>query len=115
MTDMNFNQYQELAYRTALVNHDLEKRRLIAALGLTGEAGEVGELIKKDIGHGHVMDFDKLAKELGDVLWYAALISSLYGLNLGTIAEANIEKLRKRYPDGFSSTDSQKRVDTNEE
>lgn len=36
-------------------------------LGLTGEAGEVAELLKKHVGHGHALDRDKLAKELGDV------------------------------------------------
>ena len=109
---MNFSDYQRLAYRTAGGDADLEKRRLIAALGLTGEAGEVGEVVKKEIGHGHPEDRDKIAKELGDVLWYAALLATLYDLDLGEVANANIEKLRKRYPEGFSTSDSLERRDT---
>jgi NTP pyrophosphatase (non-canonical NTP hydrolase) len=73
---MDFTTYQHLAARTASPDADMEKRRLIAALGLTGEAGEVAELIKKEIGHGHPPEAAKVAKELGDVLWYAALLAT---------------------------------------
>lgn len=109
---MDFTTYQQLAARTASPDADMEKRRLIAALGLTGEAGEVAELIKKEIGHGHPANAEKIAKEVGDVLWYAALLATLYGLDLGEIATANIEKLRTRYPEGFSTEDSLERRDT---
>lgn len=109
---MDFATYQRLAARTASADADMERRRLIAALGLTGEAGEVAELIKKEIGHGHPPDAQKIAKEVGDVLWYAALLATLYDLNLGDIAAANIEKLRHRYPEGFSTEDSLQRRDT---
>lgn len=111
---MDFSTYQKLAARTASPAADMEKRRLIAALGLTGEAGEVAELIKKEIGHGHPADAQKIAKEVGDVLWYAALLATLYELDLGSIAAANIEKLRTRYPEGFSTEDSLERRDTDQ-
>jgi NTP pyrophosphatase (non-canonical NTP hydrolase) len=109
---MDFSTYQRLAARTASPDPDMAKRRLIAALGLTGEAGEVAEVIKKEIGHGHPADAAKIAKEVGDVLWYAALLATLYELDLGEIAAANIEKLRARYPEGFSTEDSLERRDT---
>jgi len=79
------------------------------AMGLAGEAGEVVDLLKKHLGHGHDLDADKLTKELGDVLWYVSAIAQSAGLELGDIARANVEKLRKRYPDGFSVEASRNR------
>lgn len=77
-----------------------------SGLGVAGEAGEVADLIKKQIGHGHAADAERIKKELGDVLWYAADIGTRYGWRLQEIAEANIVKLQQRYPDGFSSAAS---------
>ncbi len=108
---MNFSEYQQLAFRSATRQGDLEKVRLIAGLGLTGEAGEVAELIKKQIGHGHELAPEKLAKELGDTLWYVACLATLYELDLDQIAETNMAKLRKRYPEGFRGEDSIERRD----
>lgn len=108
---MNFTTYQQLAYRTASRDGDLEKRQLIAALGLAGEAGEVAELIKKQIGHHHPLNSAAIAKELGDALWYIACVATLYDLDLTQIATENIDKLRQRYPEGFTSTDSLERRD----
>ncbi len=111
---MDFREYQRLAFRTARSDQEMEVRRLVAGLGLAGEAGEVAELIKKQIGHGHEVAPEATAKELGDALWYTALVATLYDLDLGTIAEENIEKLRRRYPEGFTSADSMARQDVTE-
>ena len=73
---------------------------LYAAIGICGEAGEVSELIKKYAYHGHAIDKDHLARELGDVLWYVSYMAHLFGYSLGEIMEMNQEKLAKRYPDG---------------
>lgn len=73
---------------------------LYAAIGMCGEAGEVSELIKKYAYHGHAMDKEHLARELGDVLWYVSYMADLFGYSLGTIMAMNQEKLAKRYPDG---------------
>lgn len=86
-------------------------RLAINALGVAGEAGEVADLVKKHVGHGHALDRDKLAKELGDVLWYVAALAHDIGIDLSTVAALNIEKLRRRYPDGFSTERSINRVD----
>ena len=108
---MNFTDYQALAMRTK--NRDLQPdlSAAIAALGLAGEAGETADYIKEVVGHGHTADADRIAKEIGDVLWYCASLCDEYGLDLQAVAEANIAKLRKRFPDGFSSADSIARVD----
>lgn len=109
---MNFNDYQELAERTARQSHGTTDERFANfGMGLSGEAGEVTDYLKKIVFHGHEFDPEKLEKELGDVLWYVAAIATTAGLSLEEIAVLNIEKLRKRYPSGFSSVDSIKRVD----
>ena len=73
---------------------------LYAAIGICGEAGEVSELVKKYAYHGHAIDKDHLARELGDVLWYVSYMGHLFGYSLGDIMEMNQDKLAKRYPDG---------------
>ena len=73
---------------------------LYAAIGMCGEAGEVSELVKKYAYHGHAIDKDHLARELGDVLWYVSYMAHLFGYSLGEIMEMNQDKLAKRYPDG---------------
>lgn len=51
-------------------------------------------------------------KELGDVLWYVAALCTKFGFDMGDVMAVNIEKLKKRYPDGYNSRDSVARVDT---
>lgn len=84
---------------------------LNGALGLTGESGEVADLIKKYLFHGHDLDKDELVKELGDVCWYVALLCHAIGVSLEEIMSRNIEKLKKRYPEGFSSEASINRTE----
>lgn len=111
MPELNFTDYQQHAARSAGMGANLFSERLsVAALGLTGEAGEVADHIKKHLGHGHPLDLDDLRKELGDVLWYVAELSSTLGLDLGEVAQGNVDKLLARYPDGFSSERSQNRA-----
>lgn len=100
MSDIEtLNRYQVEALRT-IGSSDLA----IMGLGIAGEAGEVADLIKKELGHGHGRDITrpKVAKELGDVLWYLAAIADDYGYSLSEIATMNIEKLKARYPQGFT-------------
>ncbi|MBS4195354.1 nucleoside triphosphate pyrophosphohydrolase family protein [Lederbergia citri] len=97
---LTLNEYQRISTRSA----NPHKHELINyGLGIAGEAGEVADLIKKSMFHGHNVDKDEIKKELGDVMWYLSQIARLAGLTLEEIAEANIEKLKKRYPDGFST------------
>lgn len=103
----DLDRYQELANRTAPCDNQLAT----FALGVAGEAGEVADLIKKHLGHGHPLDVQKLKLELGDVLWYVAALAALHEIPLSEVAEANIEKLTKRYPDGFSTERSINRTE----
>lgn len=111
MNDLMFNQYQEMAGRTSGAGREGTQRKLIAALGLAGEAGEFANLIKKIAAHGHNISSHDLMDELGDVLWYLAEAATACGIKLDDIAQYNIEKLNKRYPDGFSQERSINRAD----
>lgn len=103
---MNFAEYQGLAERTVNKKLGPRERPAMAALGLAGESGEVADMIKKYLYHGHELAIEDVIKELGDVLWYLAVIASTFGTTLEYIAERNICKLIERYPDGFSEFDS---------
>ncbi len=89
-----------------------EKEALcMSALGLTGEAGEVADVIKKAMFHGHELNKQDLLKELSDCAWYLAVLSQLLGSSLGEVFDINYQKLLARYPNGFSEADSINRKD----
>lgn len=109
---MTVSDYAAAALRTA--NHNLtgDKALIVAALGLTGEAGEVADIVKKHIGQGHPYDAemrDRLIDEAGDIAWYLATLCAALMVPLEDVLRANIEKLRGRYPEGFSSERSRNR------
>jgi NTP pyrophosphatase (non-canonical NTP hydrolase) len=74
---------------------------LNASLGLSGESGEVNDMIKKWIFHEKELDLVHLEKEIGDVCWYIAMMCEAFGFDLGEIMRINIDKLIARYPEGF--------------
>ena len=107
---MTPNEYQRLADRTASFTNT--KDRLInGALGLAGESGEVADIIKKTMFQGHKLSKNDLVKEIGDVCWYAASLCTAFDVDFEDVLSANIEKLRKRYPNGFTCEDSIARRD----
>lgn len=101
---MTINDYQEASLRTANKGK-LSDKELLAngVLGLSGESGECADIVKKHLFQGHELDAEKLANELGDVAWYLAVTARAIGLDLETVLQMNVDKLRKRYPDGFSA------------
>ena len=96
---MNFNEYQKEAKKTAIYPNQ-GKNFIYPTLGLTGEAGEVAEKIKKALRNGQTElnndQVQEIKKELGDVLWYIAQMSTELGLELDDVANTNIEKLTSR-------------------
>lgn len=108
---MTVNEYQKLAMTT--LNPALDKKDVLinGVMGLCGESGEAIDIVKKWLAQGHALDKEKLAKELGDIAWYLAETATALDLNLEDIFQANIDKLRKRYPEGFDSTRSIHRED----
>ena len=100
---MTVNEYQKLAM--ASLNRELSQKDILinAVMGLCGESGEAIDIVKKHLFQGHELDRQKLAKELGDIAWYLAEAATALDIDLDDIFTANIEKLRKRYPDGFDT------------
>lgn len=100
---MQINEYQELALKT--LNPKLEKKDVLinGVMGLCGEAGEAIDVVKKWLAQGHALDRDHLIKELGDIAWYLAETAAALEIDLETVLSMNIEKLEKRYPDGFDA------------
>ncbi|MCP4220082.1 MAG: nucleoside triphosphate pyrophosphohydrolase family protein [bacterium] len=96
---MKFNEYQDEALKTAAYP-DIGNNYVYPVLGLTGEAGEVAEKVKKVIRdkQGIIDDETRasLKKELGDVLWYIAMLCRELGLTMDEVARGNVEKLRDR-------------------
>ena len=121
---MTGREYQELAMRT---NDGKNKIRLFektarleninlgdvlnASLGLSGEVGELNDQIKKWIFHEKPLDEMHLKKELGDVLWYAALMCEAFGWTLDRVMALNVKKLKERYPDGFDTFRANHRIE----
>ena len=102
---MQVNNYQALSSRT-LPERPFNENITNCCLGLAGESGEVIEHIKKHVFHGKEIDKQYLLHELGDVLWYVSAIATVAGISLESIMVENVEKLRKRYPNGFKSDES---------
>ena len=98
---MNMNEYQNLAART--INKALDRKQLThhALHGMVSEIGEIHGLYQK-VYQGHEIDEEHLKKELGDLMWFVAEYATAQGWELDEVAQMNIDKLRKRFPDGFS-------------
>lgn len=74
---------------------------LNGCLGLSGEVGEFNDMVKKWIFHEKPLDIEHAQKEVGDVLWYVAMICHSFGWDMESIMQQNIDKLKARYPEGF--------------
>jgi len=107
---LKINEYQELAMRT--LNPSLSKRDVLinSVMGLCGESGEAIDIVKKWMAHGHELDREHLAKELGDIAWYLAEAAFALDIPLEDVLQANIDKLKKRYPEGFDTARSVTRL-----
>lgn len=97
---MTMNRYQQLASRTINFDNNLANTEMHALHGMSAEVGELHSLYQK-MYQGHQFDKDHAKKELGDLLWFIAEYCTVCGLTLEEVAQANIEKLEARYPDGF--------------
>lgn len=103
--------YQQAAARTLIFepDHAISGRDLMlvwCATGLIGESGEVTDYIKKGVFHRHGVSSSRLADELGDVMWYVASLCTLSEIELSDVMSQNIEKLNRRYPNGYNHVDS---------
>jgi len=96
---MNFHEYQQRALETDQVPAHGADGRIVPLLGLAGEAGELLSEYKKYLrdGDAHRLFTDRVAEELGDLLWYLANVASKFDLDLTEIAETNLAKVRDRW------------------
>ncbi len=94
---MNLDEYQEKALTSDLKAQVTDGRLAYLTLGLTGEAGEVAEKVKKAFRNNEgQIDKESIAKELGDVMWYTSVLAHYLGYKLSDIAKMNVEKLESR-------------------
>lgn len=100
---MTVNEYQAQAMTT--LNPALSRKEVLinSVMGLCGESGEAIDIVKKWMAQGHDLDQEKLAKELGDIAWYLAEAATALEIPLETIFQGNLDKLKKRYPEGFDA------------
>lgn len=108
---MNGNEYQKLAMRTCSIPYDKKDDRLRhAVFGLTSEAGEVAGIMQK-VYQGHAFDKEHIKKELGDCLWMIAEACEALDFTMDDVMQLNIDKLKARYPEGFTAENSLHRKD----
>ena len=105
---MQINEYQHLALRTATTDDSLHPYGMLTngVMGLCGESGECIDILKKVEFQEHEFDPNRLIDELGDVLWYVAQTATGLGITLEDVAQGNIKKLEKRYPQKFTAEQS---------
>ena len=103
--------YQDFALTKLMKGKSRDELLSYLCMGLAGESGEVIEKVKKSVYHGHPLDLEDAAEELGDLLWYVSTLCSALHLSLDEVAAKNISKLNGRYPDGFSEERSRGRKD----
>lgn len=103
---MTVNEYQQQALRT--LNPGLDQKDVLvnSVMGLCGESGEAIDIVKKWLMQGHELDKEHLIKELGDVAWYLAEAATALNVPLETVFQMNLDKLSKRFPNGFDTGDS---------
>ena len=109
---MDIDAYQIACMGTAKSDHASRQEQLFNfTLGLVGEAGEFANKLKKELYHGHPTEVKEYIEELGDVLWYVAMLAHTFNRTLSSVAEENIAKLDRRYPAGFDPDRSRNRTD----
>ena len=103
----NLKEYQELCKLTAKKFENPTEEIMTWGLGIAGEAGDVASCIKKTFAHGNDKK-EGIRENIGDSLWYAAMICNFFGWSMEEILNENMEKLRARYPAGFTNKDAQR-------
>ena len=103
---MQWHEYEQLAVRTKSDRFDIGNVSpdiLHGVLGAATESAEMADNVKRAIFYGKKLDLINLREELGDLCWYIAIVCAETGFNFGEILERNIDKLRQRYPEKFST------------
>lgn len=107
---MTANEYQKLAERTIDWELGMLEIERHAMYGMVGEIGELHSIYQKGY-QGHFIEEEHLKKELGDLLWFIAEYCTAMGWTLEDVMQTNIDKLKKRYPNGFEAERSLNRTE----
>jgi len=105
---MDLNEYQQVCKTTARKGKSVNEDLCNFGLGLTGEAGDIASCIKKLIFHKNESIKQGIKENIGDMMWYTAMICNSMNWNFEKILEENIKKLKTRYPQGFTEKDAQR-------
>ena len=99
---MDLNEYQKIAKVTAKKDFGSPTEEILCwGCGISGEAGDVASCIKKTFAHNKDVK-EGIKENIGDMLWYAAMICNFFNWNMQEVLNENIEKLKKRFPEGFN-------------
>jgi len=105
---MELNEYQEACKRTSKKFATPETAIATWGLGIAGEAGDVASCIKKMFAQKNVNVKEGIKENIGDIMWYASMVCDFFGWKLSDCLQENVDKLKARYPDGFSFRDAQR-------
>lgn len=104
--------YLKDSSRTAAgTQHPIDQYITHGAIGISGEAGEILDTVKKSMFYGQPLDIVNIREELGDLMWYVAMLCRALDVDLQEILNENIAKLVKRYPDKFTEELAKERRD----
>ena len=99
---MDLKEYQELSKRTAKSDFATKDEEILTwGCGITGEAGDIASCIKKTVAHKKDVK-EGIKENIGDMMWYTAMICTFFGWDFSEVLQENIEKLKKRFPEGFN-------------
>jgi NTP pyrophosphatase (non-canonical NTP hydrolase) len=98
---MTLAEYEAHAAKTTNAKLSDRDRLLDSAAGLAEEAGEILSLVRKHTFQAKTLERDRISEELGDALWCLAMTARHAGTSLEEVAQANVAKLRARYPEGY--------------
>ena len=115
---MKLNEYQKICERTAKRDFETSNEEIMTwGLGIAGEAGNIAGCIKKTFAHKKNQE-QGIRENLGDMMWYAAMICNFFDWNMDEVLEENVRKLEQRYKEGFTEKDAGRNgtmIDWNEE
>ena len=100
---MDIREFQRVSTRT--LNKELSKEQQVSNMifGANGELGEVTDILKKHLYQEHRINKIHLAEEIGATLFYIVNLCTIYGLDIEDILQGNVDKLKKRFPEGFDA------------
>ena len=111
---MDLQTYKIIRKSTEINLDNRDQKIAMLCMGLAGEAGEMVDYFKKVLFHNHPFDKEKCINEMGDMMWYFVGLIDLFNLDISEILQNNIDKLQKRYPNGWNLENSLKRMDEKE-